>query len=242
MDILLIYTVFLVAVPLTVAICFTVLFKVFHPPPSGPKTTGITIAWARYYDPFKSLLMKLVGGNTTLEEATLELADLSLGEIALDVGCGTGTLSILAKDRVGKNGQVHGIDASLPMIEYARSKVSGSDLDLQVGLIEDLKFPDDTFDIALSSLMMHHLPSADLKERGLAELKRVLKPGGRLLIVDFEPPTKGLLKYILTLMCGHHMMGNDIHQLVCLAETAGFKEVKVGRTSHKILSFVSGRA
>lgn len=179
-----------------------------------------------------------------MEAATLELAGLIPGEIVLDVGCGTGSLAISAKEQVGRKGEVHGIDASPEMIDVAHRKAgkSSKDIDFQVGLIENIKFPDDRFDVVLSSLMMHHLPGEDLKRRGLAEINRVLKPGGRLLIVDLEPPKKGILKHIMNHILGHHMMSTDIRQLPAIVESVGFTEVKVDRTSHRILSFVSGRA
>ena len=57
----------------------------------------------------------------------------------------------------------------------------------QVALVEDIPYPDGTFDVVLSSLMLHHLPK-QLKRRGIAEISRVLKPGGRLFAVDIDPP------------------------------------------------------
>jgi len=208
-----------------------------------PKTEGITIRWARLYDPLVTLLLRLSGGKTSLVEATLELAGLALGEKVLDVGCGTGTLAIAVHGQVGPEGEVHGIDAAPEMIAVARRKAikAGVGFDFQVGLIEDIPFPEDEFDIVVSSLMIHHLPSDELQSRGFAEIYRVLKPGGRLLVVDFEPPTEGLLKHLMSHIMGHHMMENDIRRLPVMIEAAGFTKVEVGRTRHRILSFVRGR-
>jgi demethylmenaquinone methyltransferase/2-methoxy-6-polyprenyl-1,4-benzoquinol methylase/phosphoethanolamine N-methyltransferase len=214
---------------------------------AAPETEGITIRWAALYDFFVALLLRLIGEKTSFEAATLEQAQLSPGNKVLDVGCGTGTLAIAAKAQVGPDGKVHGIDAAPEMIAVARRKAvkfgdAGMDLDFQVGLIEDIPFPDDQFDIVVSSLMIHHLPGDDLKRRGFAEICRVLKPGGRLLVVDFEPPTDGLLKPLMSHVLGHRMMENDVRRLPAMVEAAGFTEVKVGRTSHRMLSFVRGRA
>ncbi len=210
----------------------------------APETEGLTIGWAWFYDPFVRLLSRLVGEKHSFEEATLELAGLRPGERVLDVGCGTGTLAIAAKGQVGPEGEVHGIDAAPEMVAFASRKAvkKGVSLDIQVGLIENIPFPDDQFDIVLNSLMVHHLPGDDLIRRGFAEIYRVLKPGGRLLVVDFEPPTKGLPKTLVSHVLGHHMMDNDIRGLPLLIEPAGFTEVEVGRTNHKLLSFVRGRA
>ncbi len=211
---------------------------------TAPETEGITIRWAVLYDPVVALLSRLLGGKTSFVEATLELAELAPGEKVLDVGCGTGTLAIAVQRRVGPEGEVHGIDAAPEMIAVARRKAvkAGVGLDFQVGLIEDIPFPDDQFDIVVSSLMIHHLPSDDLQSRGFAEIYRVLKPSGRLLVVDFEPPTDGLLKPLMSHILGHRMMENDVRGLPAMIEAAGFTEVEVGRTSHRILSFVRGRA
>ncbi|MGD9405443.1 MAG: class I SAM-dependent methyltransferase [Anaerolineae bacterium] len=112
-----------------------------------------------------------------------------------------------------------------------------------MSLSEDIPFPDDKFDVVLSSLMIHHLPGEDLKRRGFTEIWRVLKPGGRLLVVDFEPPTEGPLRLLLGHILGlHRMMENDVRRLTAVIEAAGFTEVEVGRTSHRLLSLVRGIA
>jgi ubiquinone/menaquinone biosynthesis C-methylase UbiE len=122
-----------------------------------------------------------------LRQRTANLARMQPGEQVLDVGCGTGTLAIEVARRVGRAGHVAGVDPGTQQIARARSKAARRNLpiDFQIGVIEQLAFPDQTFDVVLSTLMMHHLPES-LKRQGLAEIARVLKPGGRLVIADFK--------------------------------------------------------
>ena len=96
-----------------------------------------------------------------LRQKTADLASLQVGENVLDVGCGTGTLAIEAARRVGRAGRVVGIDPSTQQIAWASSKAARRNIpvEFQIGVIEDLPFPDQTFDVVLSSLMMHHLPA-----------------------------------------------------------------------------------
>ncbi len=129
----------------------------------------------------------LRGRLRKLRLRTADLAQLQPGEAVLDVGCGTGALALEAYKRVGATGRVCGIDPGPQQVARARSKAERASLpiDFQIGVIEQLAFPDQSFDVVLSTLMMHHLPD-DLKRLGLAEMARVLKPGGRLVIVDFK--------------------------------------------------------
>lgn len=122
-----------------------------------------------------------------LFERALELAEVRPGDAVLDVGCGTGTLALLAEARVGASGRVHGIDPGPRQIGWARTKAArrGSDVQFEVAGIEGLPYADDSFDVAFSTLMMHHLPD-DMKRAGLKEIARVLSPGGRLVVIDFR--------------------------------------------------------
>jgi ubiquinone/menaquinone biosynthesis C-methylase UbiE len=124
----------------------------------------------------------------------VDLAGLKPGETVLDVGCGTGTLLIAAKRRLGPSGRAIGIDPSPEMIARAQRKAKrlGVDVAFQVGIIESLPFPDAYCDAVLSTLMIHHLPS-ELRECGAREIARVLKPGGRMLVVDFGKAEDGKL-------------------------------------------------
>jgi SAM-dependent methyltransferase len=87
---------------------------------------------------------------------------------------------------------------------------------------------------------MHHLPD-DLKRRGLAEVLRVLKPGGKFLIADFNPPSNPVLNHIATALVGSHMMLTNVWSLPPMLASAGFVEVTSGPTRSSFLAFVSGK-
>ncbi len=183
---------------------------------SATQTRGFVWNWARRYD----LLMGFVtfGRERVFRQRIAGLAQLQPGELVLDVGCGTGTLAMEALQRVGETGRVSGIDPSPQMIARASRKAErvGLAIDFQVGVIEQLSFPDQSFDAVLSTFMMHHLPD-DLKRRGLAEIVRVLKPGGRLLVLDMKGPV-GPWK-------------SNIADQPALMKEAGFTQVETGETS-----------
>jgi hypothetical protein len=113
---------------------------------------------ARGYDFLVWALM--LGRERTFREKTLALARLAEGESVLDVGCGTGTLAIAAKSRVGTLGKVTGIDASPEMIGRANKKArkKGVEVNFQTAAAERLPFQDAAFDVVLSTVMLHHLP------------------------------------------------------------------------------------
>ncbi len=87
-------------------------------------------------------------------------------------------------------------------------------------MIEQLPFPDQTFDVVFSTLMMHHLP-APLKRQGLAEIARVLKPGGRLVMADFTRKQDRK-----AWAARFHAGGSSIQDLVVLVSDAGFERVE----------------
>lgn len=159
-----------------------------------PETKGVVIhhmAWV--YD----LGCYLVGMGARFRHETLQFAQLKPGDCVLDVGCGTGVLTRLAAELVGSEGEVVGIDPSEEMIQVAKRSAAKrhSEADFQLGVIESLPFTDERFDIVLSSMMLHHLPP-ELKVTGLQEILRVLKPGGRLMVIDVDKPT-GIMGRVL---------------------------------------------
>jgi len=181
---------------------------------------------------FDTFLLR--GKLQKLRQRTIDLAQLQSGEAVLDVGCGTGTLAMEAYRRVGATGHVYGIDPGSSQIARAQAKArrAGLSINFQVGVIEQLAFPDQSLDVVLSTLMMHHLPD-DLKRLGLAEIARVLKPGGRLMIVDFKRVEKQRGQ---TARIGAGEIG--LQDLPRLLEEAGFSQVESGEmTFPRLMGF-----
>jgi ubiquinone/menaquinone biosynthesis C-methylase UbiE len=117
-----------------------------------------------------------LGQAGRLRSRTADLAQLTPGEAVLDVGCGTGDLTLELARRVGSSGLVAGIDAAPEMVARARQKARRRHLaiDFRVEPVEQLSFADQTFDVVVNSLVFHHLPDA-LKRRALVEIRRFLK-------------------------------------------------------------------
>ena len=201
-------------------------------PEQPARTEGKLIRWALFYDLQANVIT--LGRVRRLRALTVHNAMLQPGENVLDVGCGTGGVAIPAKLRVGKNGGVSGIDPSPEMIGVARRKAerAGLEIDFRVGVIESLPFPDETFDAVTSSLMMHHLPK-DVQLKGLAEIKRVLKPGGRLLIADMMRTYTSFRKRFFTLPTFHIILHkylrhleSGIEDMPKVLQETGFVEIK----------------
>ena len=202
----------------------------------APETTGSAIrSWARFYDAVGWLMT--FGKASAMRKETVALAQPAAGEKVLDVGCGTGTDAIALRAKVGPGGEVVGIDAAPEMIAVARDKATkqGADIDFRVGLIEEIPFPEDCFDLVLSSFMLHHLPD-DLKRKGLAEIRRVLKPGGRFLVVDLTVHGDSFVGHVMTLI-GHGERG-QASELRAIMDDAGFGEVEILESRFKQLAFV----
>ncbi|MBI3415216.1 MAG: ubiquinone/menaquinone biosynthesis methyltransferase [Verrucomicrobia bacterium] len=133
--------------------------------------------------------LQSLGLHRRWKHRLLRLADVRAGERALDVCCGTGDLSFAL---ASAGARVTGVDFSAPMLAAARrrqeTRRTGS-VEFVLGDSLQLPLPDDAFDVVTIGYGLRNL--ADL-ERGLAELHRVTRPGGRILALDFGKPTNAL--------------------------------------------------
>ena len=208
----------------------------FHTVEQPAQTEGRLIRWAPYYD--LAVNITTLGQAQPLRRMTVDQALIKPGDSVLDVGCGTGEVTLLAKTRA-KDGKVYGIDPAPEMIAVARNKAArkGREIDFRVGVIESLPFTDASMDVVTSSLMMHHLPD-DLKVRGLAEIYRVLKPGGRLLIADFMRPTGSFLNHLFIAFTRHHGLKSGVEDLQKPLKDAGFSQIAKLEEQILIIGFV----
>jgi ubiquinone/menaquinone biosynthesis C-methylase UbiE len=128
-------------------------------------------------------LMARGAGFSALRERILELAEPHAEHVVVDVGAGTGLLTLAFADRAAR---VWAIDSSPAMCEYLRAKAASAGLaNVETVLASAISLPlvDGVADLVISNYCLHELRSAD-KERALAEAKRVLRPGGRLVVGD----------------------------------------------------------
>jgi len=188
-------------------------------------TRGHTLGAPRIYDTFVELFF--LGRRRSTYQALVTAAGVRPGQHVLDVGCGPGYFARLLAQTVGPGGQVVGIDPSPEMIAYATRKAGrASNCQFQVGTAESLDLPSDRFDVVVSSLVMHHLPE-DLRVPALREMRRVLRPGGTLLVAEAQIPRHGLLRVVARLHSFDHM-ARMVPHLEPLAARSDFAEIRTG--------------
>ena len=143
----------------------------------------------RILTPFYDFIQKWIVRDKRYKSRLIEQAQIQPGMRVMDMGCGTGTLAIMAK-QAQPNAEVVGLDADPEMLKVALAKKDQEKLDVkfEVGFTNALPYPDASFDRVLSSIMIHHLKTPD-KEKTAREIYRVLKPGGQLHVIDFGKPS-----------------------------------------------------
>jgi ubiquinone/menaquinone biosynthesis C-methylase UbiE len=139
----------------------------------------------RFYD----AVVRWTTREAAFKNALLAQLGQAPGERLLDVGCGTATLSVALARRFPE-ARVVGLDADGAALGIGRAKAAGARvrLELEQAFADRMPFPSGSFDAAVSSLFFHHL-TRDAKAAALAEIFRVLRPGGALHVADWGRPT-----------------------------------------------------
>lgn len=193
---------------------------------------GLTLHAPLFYDFTLGLLT--LGREQAFREKLLRFVELRAGETVLDVGCGTGGLALAAKRQVGPAGTVFGIDASADMLARAERKTrrAGLEVVFKLASAQELPFADASVDAVAATLMLHHLPRTS-RARFLQEVRRVLKPAGRLLLVDFTTPGG---KQSVSHFHRHGAISFDA--MIELCWDAGLKVADSGEVGFRSLRFV----
>jgi ubiquinone/menaquinone biosynthesis C-methylase UbiE len=177
-------------------------------------------------------------------DSLLDAARLSRGEDLLDIACGTGIVARVARRRLGAGSRIVGVDLSPLMIAHA--SVVAPDIDLRQGSADELPVAaDETFDVVTCQQGLQFFPD---KPKAVSEMRRVMKPNGRVAIATWRPVEESPfileLQRIAERTVGRiddrrHSFG-DADALASLLEGAGFLDVSV-RRFERTIRFTRGR-
>jgi protein-S-isoprenylcysteine O-methyltransferase Ste14/predicted nicotinamide N-methyase len=171
-----------------------------------------------------------LAGDARIKRRLLEKAAIAPDADVLDVGCGTGTLALMAATRA-PSARIVGLDVDPDILSIARRKVAeaGRNVTLAEGSATDPPFAAASFDRVLSTLMLHHLTTPQ-KRATLAAVRRLLRPGGELHVADFGRPHTTLMRLAsqtFHLFDGEDATGANLRgELPGLIREAGFAEVE----------------
>jgi SAM-dependent methyltransferase len=182
----------------------------------------------RWLTPLFDPVARLTTREHAFKRKVIERAALKEGETVLDVACGTGTLT-LAVQRSAPGLRVTGVDGDPAILARARAK-AGDRIKFDVGLSTELPYDDASFDVVLSTLFFHHL-SDTAKLRSAQEVRRILRPGGRLVLGDIGRPQDPLMRVgalSVQLLDGFETTsGNVAGRVPDILREAGLQDVRV---------------
>ncbi len=202
---------------------------------------------ADWLTPLYDVVARLTG-ERRFKRRLIEVAKIGAGQDVLDLGCGTGTLALMVRQACPQ-ARVSGMDIDTRILAIARRKIAraNADISLQQGSATDPPFPAASFDRILTTLMLHHLSTAQKRET-LAAARRLLRPGGELHIADWGKPHNALMRVaslgFRLLDGGEGTAVNVRGEIPAMVKDAGFDsvaETERWMTPFGTLAFVVGR-
>lgn len=189
----------------------------------------------RFYDPLTRLL-----GAERVRARLLDAANVQPGERVLDLGCGTGELSLALKRRQPA-AHVVGLDPDPRALERAAAKARAAacEIEWQPGYAGRAPFPAHSFDRVVSSLVIHHL-SSEQKREAFADVRRLLRAGGEFQLLDFGPPHGGIERGLTAVFHRGGRIGDNLSGRLpeWLRET-GFEDVREVESHRTLFGRVS---
>lgn len=197
---------------------------------AGHKAKYIPALRFHWLTPVYDAVLHISMRENTFKKRLVDLAHIQPGQTVLDLGCGTGTLSILIKQAHPKV-KVVGLDGDGAVLDRAASKARRAKADVTFGrgLSFELPYPPDSFQKVVSTLFFHHLCSED-KKRTLEEVYRVLAPQGELHLCDWGTPSNALMRasvFLVQVLDGFDVTSDNLKgRLPQIMERAGFDHVE----------------
>lgn len=194
-----------------------------------------------FLTPIYDIGCSLMGFGKRFRSAIVKSLGIAGKEKVLDAGCGTGALLMALKGRY-PDVVAEGLDPDEKALEIAKRKSGRKGLDIKwhLGFMEKMPFEDGYFDVVVSTLALHHV-NPEKKLQALMECRRVLRPSGRMVLVDVSPDDTGLFSRVIykVLSMFEHLMKVD--QVMAMMKEAGFSEVKEIGNYPSGIKFIEGR-
>jgi len=209
---------------------------------TGARSAGSFIPAFSYgsLTPFYDSIMQRAMRESIFKRQLVEQARIAKGQRVLDVGCGTGTLTVLLKEDQPA-AEVVGVDGDPKILEIARSKIAkaGLNIALDYGLSFELPYQNNTFDRVIFSLVLHHL-TRENKIRSLKEAFRVLKPAGELHVADLGRPQNMLMRLPSVIIRQLEEASDNVEGLLpIMIRNSGFEQVEETTTYMTVFGTVA---
>jgi ubiquinone/menaquinone biosynthesis C-methylase UbiE len=189
------------------------------------------LTW-NWLTPLYDFVLRFIMREQVFKQRLVNQANPQCGDMILDLGCGTGTLTLMLHRQQPEAGLI-GLDGDENVLKIAhqKSRVGGfTKIHWEKGLAFNLPNPGDTFSLVVSCLVIHHLILSD-KRRTFNEVFRILKPEGSFHIADFGLAHNGIMRLISLIMSRFEQTADNFNgQIPVLLEEAGFENVE--ETAH----------